>query len=171
MPPEDLAINFSHVLHEPPDHPTVQAAVRAAGKRLHVSAHPDIILDSTFNDPPDVWLTASIGLPDRLPELLEVDKAAIIQIDNGNQPTRECHFFGAPARLTLPESTATVGVAAVVIRPGGRSLQLIIRGPFTMPHDESQVLRELESLIQSHADQWRPSNRLWDQGFRHTGFS
>lgn len=165
---DDLAINFSHVLHEPADHPSVQAAVEAAGKRQHVAAHPEVVSDGIINGPVDVWLTVSVGLPDRLPDLLDVNSASIMLIDLGSNPVRECTFFGAPARLTLPEPGSTVGIAAAILRPGGRSVQLVARGPFEMPEYEPQAIRELESIIQAHADQWRPTSPLWEQGFSQT---
>jgi hypothetical protein len=62
----------------------------------------------------------------------------------------------------LPEGAARVGVAAIVLRPGARTTQLALRGPFAWPHEESDALRALERLIQAWVDQWTPARALWD---------
>ncbi len=161
-------MNFSHVLHEPVDHPTIASAVRAAGKPMPAVRNPETVVDNRVTGQGNTWLTASIGLPDRLPELLDVPSSSVITIDRGDGPLQEVSFFNAPAMLTLPDPEGTVGVAAVILRPGGRSIQLVSRGPFALPVQLPEALRELESLIQAHADQWKPRARLWNTGFQQS---
>lgn len=165
LPAHELAINFSHILHEPADHPIVQAAVRTAGKPLRITTNPGVVLDSATNVPVDCWLAPSIGCPRRLPDLLDVNPEAIMLIDSGKKPVSNHQFFNAPAALTLPAAAMTVGIAAAVRRPGGRTLQFITRGPFNLPDETHQALGELEALIRAHADQWQPAACLWEEGF------
>jgi hypothetical protein len=64
--------------------------------------------------------------------------------------------------LALPDHAGSVGVAALVLRPGGRVTQLALRGPFAWPDEQLGALRALERLIQAHVEQWTPPRGLWD---------
>ena len=77
-------------------------------------------------------------------------------------PLRSALFFRAPARLALPDGNVCVGIATLLVRPGGRTTQLALRGPFTWPEQEDEVVRALERLIQAYAGQWMPERGLWD---------
>ena len=122
-------------------------------QRIQNDGNPD--LDVTL------WLTPSIGTPSAIAAALGT-KTPVLQVDCGYGATSEVRFFGAPARLQLPgNEQRQIGIAALVTRPGRTSGLLITRGPFAWPDQELEVLRELETIIQAHAEQWQPAAQLW----------
>ena len=129
------------------------------------------------------WLTANVGEPSRLQGLsgsgldprlpiicVDSDTVSVPNASTSANPglseactLRVVDFFRAPARLRLPSGwVGRVGVAAVVFRPDLLSLHAIYRGAFDWPAERTAALREVERLIQAHADQWWPSRQLWE---------
>jgi hypothetical protein len=92
----------------------------------------------------------------------ELPDADITFIDRQDGYLQPAIFFRDQATLSLPaQATETVGVAALVVRPGGASRQLIVRGPFDWNTERKAALQALEEIIQAHAEQWVPQSRLW----------
>ncbi|HUG17317.1 MAG TPA: hypothetical protein VMM78_20090 [Thermomicrobiales bacterium] len=52
-------------------------------------------------------------------------------------------------------------VAALLLRPDGRTTHLHVAGSFAWPNQMAEALAAVESLIQAHADQWFPARALW----------
>lgn len=158
----DARVNFSMVLHERSDSRPVMHAIKAAAKVPSLSRSASHLRDGDPGLNVDAWLVPGLGYPDRVSSLLTSD-APILFIDRESDVSAVCTFFRAPARLVLPNDTCkTVGVAALIRRPGGKSLQIICRGPFAWTVERALALQTMEQLIQAHVDQWRPSARLWD---------
>lgn len=160
---EEWTANLSFVLHERSDSPAVRAALRAA--RAHAERRPIATTIIHDGEPPagvDVWLAPSTGVSTNLAKALTDHGATgpVFFIDDG-QPTHSVPFFRATAELRLPADPGMAGVAALVQRPGGRSLQLITRGPFRWPQERAETLRALEVIIQAHVEQWTPARQLW----------
>jgi hypothetical protein len=110
-------------------------------------------------------VSANVGLPGELPNALAATcnlQASNLVLIEDCGVLQEREFFRAPAKLHLPTQRSTVGVAALVVRPGGRSTHLRLAGTFAWPDDERQILDALEAIIQTHADQWIPERSLWD---------
>jgi hypothetical protein len=157
-PDRVLAINYSFVLHDASGSEAVLAAVRAA-RSGRTGCHT--IIDGDTNINVDAYLVPSIGDTGDIASLIE-NHSPLVRIDRHDEPLRNVTFFRAPARLTLPDDDIrSVAVAALVNRPGGRSRQMIVRGPYSWPSDQQGALRALESLIQAHLDQWLPPAQLW----------
>lgn len=167
-----LEQNLSFVLHERSNSDAVRRTALAA--RRHASrtrmgsqvTHSTAICDGDRFSA-DHWLTASLGLPRDLPDVLFRDATnspLLVPID-GDGPLRSQHtLFRAPADLALGSDlvpSGLIGVAALVARPGGHQAQLIVHGPFRLPEDFPVALRHVEALIQSYADQWMPERLLW----------
>lgn len=167
--PHHLALNLSYVLHERSGSPAVRGAVAACQKHAAwLDGNHDLPLatiDGTTDFPVDAWLTATIGLPRALGNVLRAESgstAAIIRIDDTSSEVEMATFFRAEAALWLPvPAGATVGVASLVARPGRRDAYLITSGPFRWPDDRVAALRQVERLIQRDADQWAPTRALW----------
>ncbi len=166
----DLELNLSFVLHERSMSDSVRRVAQASrqhAERTNSAApldHVDITLDGQpFS--PDVWISATLGYPGLLPDALShlgSEATEIVMIDR-KQGDVERVFFRAPASLRIDDTSAAMaGVAALVARPANAGAQLILRGPFELPDDLPLALRQLESLIQSYADQWMPPRALWN---------
>lgn len=163
---DDLALNLSFVLHERSDSDTVKRAARAIrqhARRRHTIS--GIVVDGPYMPQVDLWLTANLGAPAALEWALSQERypsAPIHSIDQADAAPTDAEFFRAPAKLSLPGmNPSQVGVAALVLRPGGRDHLLLVRGPFTWPDDQQRTLRMLESMIQAHVAQWMPAVPLW----------
>lgn len=185
--PPYLTLNLSFVLHEVSDSNVVRRTAEAAAlhaaraRRVRPLDSSDIVVDGSLFVP-DEWFAVRIGYPHLLVEalaLVGVDRRPIATIDR-KPATESAPFFRAPADLALDphhvvsQSSATpatggieagrgrtVGVVALVARPGGSGAQLIVRGPYHLSGGVDPALRQLESLIQSYADQWMPERALW----------
>jgi hypothetical protein len=158
-----MAINMSFVLHEASTSHAVQRAIQTSTHN-HTGQMARIIRDGDPDLDVTLWLAPSIGTTSAIATALNTDKV-ILQVDSGTGSTREVRFFGAHAPLSLPGSEQQqVGIAALVTRPGRRSSLLITRGPFRWPSQEQEVLRQLEIIIQAHAEQWQPAAQLWPAG-------
>lgn len=165
----DLELNLSFVLHERSTSESVRRVAslcrRHAGQihAVQLDRRRDLVLDGEWFEP-DLWIAPALGYPHLLPGALARNGSLspeIITVDDGDGDA-ERSFFRAPASLRLNRTSSGItGVAALVARPAGGGAQLILRGPFTLPDDLSLALRELESLIQSYADQWMPTRALW----------
>lgn len=163
---DDVALNFSFVLHESSSSLAVRKAAEAS--RRHSRARTRIeetILDGDPKIVVDAWITASIGLPDNLGAALReagLPNNDVVFVDRHDGQLQPVLFFREQATLTLASRAAqTVGVAALIVRPGGTSQQLIVRGPFDWGSGPTDALRALEEIIQAHIDQWMPQIRLW----------
>ena len=55
----------------------------------------------------------------------------------------------------------TVGVVALVARPGGIGAQLVVRSSYNISDGMNPAVRQVEALVQSYADQWMPERALW----------
>jgi hypothetical protein len=155
-----MAVNLSFVLHEESTSRVVQRAVKIS-KQHRPGQISHIVRDGNPETNVTLWLAPSVGAVSDVETALNSD-SPLLQIDSGTGPTRNVNFFGAPARLTLPGSeNQNIGIVALVIRPGRKSSLLITRGPFTWPDQEQEVVRELEAIIQAHAEQWQPAVQLW----------
>lgn len=185
--PSHLALNLSFVLHEASDSASVRRTAEAAAlhavraRRIRALDGADIVVDGIVFAP-DEWFTVRTGYPHLLVEalsLMGVDRGPVATVD-GNPATTRFPFFRAPAGLALaphhvdPQTSnipttggieagrcRTVGVVALVARPGGSGAQLIVRGPYQLSGGVNPALRQLESLIQSYANQWMPERALW----------
>lgn len=155
----EMLVNFSFVLHQPSTSPDVAAAARAGFRKHPVSSNPAIMFDGDPDVPVEMWLVPSVGLPDNV--ALHVE-GPVLHVDRGVHPASQAMFFNAPAMLSLPSNNVEiVGVAALIRRPGSKSLQLIARGPYLLTDGIDAVIRSLETIIQSHAEQWSPGAQLW----------
>jgi hypothetical protein len=163
-----LALNLSFVLHERSDSAAVRRAVRAV---RHHSSNVDrlertvtwqtIVRDANLPSV-DFWITANIGVPNRLADALDVADDEIVSVDASAGSPQPASFFRALANLNLPaDAPNRIGVAALILRPDHRTSQLIITGVHNWPDDRRGALRSLERLIQAHAGQWMPSRALW----------
>jgi hypothetical protein len=163
---EDLATNFSFVLHQSSSSATVHQAVEAERRHRRVRARiQETVLDGDPNLTVDTWITTSIGLPNRLDAALRREGLPVrdvIFIDRRDSQLQPAVFFRDQAELSLPSrATGTVGVAALIMRPRASSQQLIVRGPFDWKTGRKDALRALEEVIQAHVEQWMPESRLW----------
>lgn len=172
-----LAHNLSYVLHERSDSASVRRAARASMRaddvvrRLPSSASCPVVISVTDAPSPawpTVWLTPTIGAAHLLGAAIErqlaVQPTIVVIDDSSADALQEQRFFRAPATLSLPAlsgAAISVGVAALVIRPDGRTTHLVVSGTFRWPDDSDLAVRALERLIQSFADQWRPARHLW----------
>jgi len=155
-----MAVNLSFVLHEESTSRVVQRAVKIS-KQQRPGQISHIVIDGDAEINVTLWLAPSVGDISDIGIALS-SNSPVLQIDRGTGHTRNVNFFGAPARLTLPGSeNQNIGIAALVIRPGRKSGLLITRGPFTWPDQKQEVVRELEAIIQAHAEQWQPAVQLW----------
>lgn len=113
----------------------------------------------------DTWLAPTFDGRDPLTALGDANMQVkrLLAIDKPAESASEVCFFRGPARLALPsDEPQTVGVAGLIVRPYGRSVQLIVRGPFEWPAERGAVIRALEALIQAHVEHWTPAVQLWD---------
>lgn len=162
----DLAVNFSFVMHETSSSIAVLQAVQASQRHSRARFRSgDTILDGDRGLAVDHWISTSIGLPNELTSALRDGKlpdANITFIDRRDAHSQPVTFFRDQATLSLPaHTTGAVGVAALIVRPGGASRQLIVRGPFDWRTERKTALRAIETIIQAHAEQWMPESRLW----------
>lgn len=163
---DDLALNFSFVLHDSSSslvvHKAVEAARRHSRARIRVEG---TILDGDAGIVVDTWITVSIGLPENLAAALGkagLPNNDVVCIDRQGSQLQPALFFREQAAISFaPRVTKTLGVAALILRPGGKSQQLIVRGPFDGVSGRKDALRALETIIQAHVDQWMPTVRLW----------
>lgn len=165
-----LATNLSYVLHEHSRSDAVQQTVRdidAHAERIQqITGVPAIVAASGhLSDEIDVWLVATLGaVPwyrQALQQVVNADRP-LACVDGHHADRRAFTFFRGPATLSLDiPDHAGVGVASVVLRPGGHDLQVHIAGPFTWATEADEVLRALERLIQRDVDQWMPPRGLW----------
>ena len=178
-----LALNLSFVLHERSDSAAVARTLAACRQhaarraRLDTPAAPDTI-DGVLPAGIDLWLTASVGVPERLPAALDalgVPRAALLRVDVDVDAVsvaphesglavalHDATLFRAPARLLLPSAPCRVAVVARVLRPAGRTTQLVLRGAYRWPEESGPALRALERIIQPWAEQWLPPRALWE---------
>jgi hypothetical protein len=163
-----LSLNLSFVLHERSDSVAVRSAVRAIRRHASIVARLDqptsLPKDARDTGLPgvDCWLTATIGVPDRLAKTLDVTYDKIVNVDSPVGLAEPMEFFRARADLTLPSDIPEhVGVAALILRPDHQTSQLIVTGVHDWPADRRGALRSLERLIQAHAGQWMPPRALW----------
>ena len=170
-----LRLNLSWVLHERSDSAAVRATAqsclrhRARLDRLPADAGRPVVVDEAAIGGVEDWLTASIGAPALLASALEMAmgrrvRSLVIVDDRRESPGTEVEFFRGPARLVLPGvAPCRVGVAALVVRPDGRTTHLVIPGVHDWPQDREHIMRSLECLVQAHAGQWLPRTALWDE--------
>jgi hypothetical protein len=162
-------LNLSYVLHESSTSPTVASIAKSGWPPRPIpgsrTAAGDVIgIETLERLSPEVILTATIGLPGllcdiaaRLPEV-----ATTVTIDADAACTTELEFFRAPAQLVLPNWSSNRVVAAIaVLRPGGKSAELLCSECFAWPGDASHVIEWLERFILAHVDQWHPRRALW----------
>jgi hypothetical protein len=173
--PAHLALNLSYVLHERSDSATVRRVADACLRHAQRSAHAGLPAWPKTVDgvPPvnvDLWLSANVGLPALLAGALTQFGAAAaappVQLIDATIAAqslsfREIEFFRAPATLALPDSVLSIGVAALLLRAGGQTTHLALRGPFAWPAEERAAMRAVERLIQAHVKQWTPTRALW----------
>ncbi len=162
----ELAVNFSFVLHDSSSSTTVRNAVNASLSHRAARFHErQTVLDGGATFDVDTWLTTSIGLPGQLGAALGdagLKNTRLVNIDERYGPLQLVPLFRATAELNLPPSGSNiVGVAALVVRPMGRSRQLIVRGPFDWRSERENALGALEAIVQAHIDQWKPQSVLW----------
>ncbi len=163
---DDLALNFSFVLHEASSSTAVRHAMEASRRHRRTRFRPrETVLDGDRELAVNGWISASIGLPGALGNALReagLPSDNITIIDRRAGQLQPAVFFRDQADLSLPARvTGTVGVAALIVRPGGASQQLIVRGPFQLSTERKAVLKTVEEIIQAHAEQWMPELRLW----------
>lgn len=163
---DDLAINFSFVLHESSSSVAVRQVVEASLRHSQARFRPkETVLDGDRSLAVDGWLSTSIGLPADLRDALRgsgLPDANITFVDRRDAQIVPAIFFRDQATLFFPSQvTGMFGVAALIVRPGGASQQLIVRGPFDWKTEHKPALRALEEIIQAHAEQWTPRSRLW----------
>lgn len=169
---EILALNLSHVLHEPSTSQTVRGAVEAALRHQAALRHLNHTrLPLAVEDPvPDgamLLLTAGIGIPKQFTERVR-DARPGLMLSRVDVPVGEgipVSLFRAPAVLNLPVTTKTVAVGALVRRPGGGDADMRVSGPYRWPDQTAQVLASVENLIRDFADQWLPPTPLWPRPF------
>jgi hypothetical protein len=167
----DLCLNLSYVLHE---RSTSQAVRQCASRcrsnekrvqRLTEPTGPSVVTgDPTL--PHDHVLTAHLGAHAALSRSILAAGGTlaheIVMIDAPGNDLRSHRFFRATAALRLPsDQPARVMVAALVLRPGGRSTQLAVAGCFDWPDEKALAICAVESLIRSYVDQWSPPRALW----------
>lgn len=163
---DDLALNFSFVLHESSSSVAVHQAVEASQRHSRVRARiQETVVDGDPSLTVESWITTSIGLPRNLGAALReagLPANDVIFIDRRDGRLQPAVFFRDQATLALPSrATGTVGVAALVARPRATSQQLMVRGPFDWGTERKAVLRALEEIVQAHVEQWMPESRLW----------
>jgi hypothetical protein len=115
---------------------------------------------------PQVMLTATVGLPLRLGRLASdlATRPHVVIIDCPAFGGAEVEFFRAQAELTLPDAVVErLVVAAVVLRPGERTLQISSAGSFSWPAERDNALVALETVIRETASQWHAPRALWKQ--------
>lgn len=179
-------MNFSFVLHEPSDSPAVKAlAARVHGLRFRENAPavasdtgggdvdarvpPDRLNDVIGGDaladsPCDAVLTAHLGVPSLLGRIVDRLPVPSVMhaIDAATGPFEEADFFRAPARLSLPALLPRrVRAAVVVVRPGGKTVELVCAPARAWPEERSAAIRDLERMILAYVDQWHPPTALW----------
>lgn len=170
---DTLRVNFSLVLHERSDSAAVAEHVNAAvghaariesGRFDGRATTPAIGFDELATMRPEVILTATVGLPRLTQRLARRCPGAplLIVADRLNGGFSEVEFFRATAALALPEiPVSRLTVAAAMLRPGARSVELVAHGPFAWPSERLAALRALEDLIRDYLPQWHPPRRLW----------
>jgi len=168
-----LRLNFSLVLHERSDSPVVSDHVQTAARHVarvgalqadELSGTPPIGFEELVDLAPGAILTATLGLP-RVTQLLAhrcPGAPGLIAIDRFSAPYTEAEFFRAPAALALPALPVDrLAVAAALLRPGGKSIEVVTHGPFAWPSDQEAALRAVEDLIRDYLPQWHPPRPLW----------
>jgi hypothetical protein len=190
-----LQINFSYVLNEPSTSRVVTRAVRAS--RRYSRKKPQLLrwfsnlsdtelADAISSDPhvsdlsqlagSVTVLTASVGLPELLPRVLQLcsqkNPVGVSSIDGPGDIDRSPRgqLFGEPAMINFAlnrDPTDDVIVAGLIVRPGERGLMLKwsmagTDGPEDLPLSQS-ARTDLETLIRDYSDQWTPSRALWGQ--------
>lgn len=165
-----LASNLAYVLHEHADSEPVQRVVRDidahAGRLARLAAMPPVAsVQGELSGAIDIWLVASLGAVPWYREALQQvcgTNLSLCWIDAADSDTQPEALFRGPAMLALDISEqAQVGVASVVLRPGGHDLQVNVEGAFVWPTDRYHALRAMERLIQRDVDQWMPLRALW----------
>lgn len=163
-----LAVNFSYVLHERSDSQAVTQAVRASirhrarmndrrfSPRIESRSHE-------WSNDADLWLSATIGVPDQLAAVLAVPRDRIVAVDQQSQNLEPRSLFRNDAALVLPPSARRVGVAGVILRPNHATAMLVLGGVFDWATQEPEALRAIERLIQAHVGQWMPPRALWSE--------
>jgi hypothetical protein len=166
-----LRRNLAYVLHEREQSDAVSRLLndclrhRSQLRRLRGRTVPVVGIDTPDLDRIVNWISATVGVPERLnaalADLVGASPQTLTYIDDSG-PLGDAHFFRGTARLALPTATRTrVGVAALVLRPDGRSAQLNVTGVFDWPDETSLALQAVERLIQPFAGQWLPQRALW----------
>jgi hypothetical protein len=165
-----LRRNLSYVLHE---HERSDAVSRVVADCLRHQRQlrslmqrelPVVSLEPALPAGVLDWISAGVGLPERLQAVLERHSGAAVRVTlvDGLEPDTEALLFRGLAQLVLPDATPRrIGVAALVLRPGGGSAQLNVTGAFDWPDEVGQALEAVERLIQPFASQWLPRRTLW----------
>ncbi len=163
-----LALNLSFVLHERSDSAAVRSAIRAVRdharivNRLGTTCAKPMTTSELDTSAVTHWLTATIGMPDLLADALGASSERVTMVDADSRSCQTIEFFRASAQLTLPPlDRHTVGVAALVLRPGQRTGHLAVTDVHDWATDADGVIRSLERLVQAHAGQWMPRRALW----------
>ncbi len=173
-----LRLNLSHMLHERSDSDAVHRFAQEAMKHRRWAARrasTDLCGRTTRGRLPedvDCWVSASVGAPWLLASALTDERgryAPVYFVDRAVYALTQREFFGATADLHLPPRTfSRVGVAVVVARPGHRSSQLEVAGPFEWTSEQQHAERALEMLLQRHATQLLVARALWAAPFEVT---
>lgn len=195
----DLAprrLNLSYVLHEPSTSALVRDFAErssAETRRLHrataaLAALPDsalrervvVLATSPLDARGDETSPAAIASIHLGPWWLLPRVLGLVASDGTPWPvhvidqpaaavTRTVPFFRAPARLALPEASASgypAWFAALVLRPGGGTLLLrleAVPGPEASPAErDAALLGAAERVIRAHVEQWSCPGPLWD---------
>lgn len=165
-----LELNYSYVLHEHSSSRSVRTLLSAALDFNHFLAPTSldqmpVTRRGTLPASNVPLLTARIGAFSALKRVLTslgVAPGQVSMVDADQAPLAEHMFFRAPALLHVPEPfPEKVAVAALLVRPGAKSLQLECAGTFRGDERLSDALRALETLIARHVAQWQPQRPLW----------
>jgi hypothetical protein len=112
----------------------------------------------------DTWLTARVGAHWLLSGVLgdRLGSGQPVRFVDDAIGLTKTTFFRAPAQLCLPDSDVkTVGIAALVVRPGGRSTHLVVRGPYAWETHADAALGAVEDIVRVYHEQWTPFRALW----------
>ncbi len=168
-----LARNFSYPLHEASDSPVVWAAVQQSiihslllsvdgGLRLRTLP---VFGEAKLNDQdPNLVLSLRIGVPAALNRaVFHATSQPLLIIADGPGGTKPTSFFRGVAQLSLPvQPVERVVVAAAVLRPGSRSIELLSSDALPWPEARGALICQLESVVREHLPQWIPSHALFD---------
>ncbi len=165
----ELRQAISLVLHEHSSSAVVRAAAadaqRHADKWFQPASVPPIV-DYAEIPPASTWLTAALGCPEVIHNLAtdHPSRPTVIPVDQIPHANATANLFRAAATLHLPIGNQDVVVIAAIVRPGGRGIAILWKGPFQWPERQADALRAIERLIQAHAGQWRPPGNIWAGG-------